>query len=256
MSEARFYEILLVVFAALAALTFPALFFITAPYGRHVKASFKGPTLHSTLGWVLMEAPSALVFALCYLLGDRRTEVTSIVFLVLWEAHYFHRAFVFPFRRRGAQRDMSALVAASAFFFTLTNSYLNGRYLFTFTPEHLTSGGWTGDVRFYAGIALFVAGYAINQWADHVLFNLRKPGETGYKIPRGGLYELISCPNYFGELIEWSGWALLTWSPAGLVFALWTAANLMPRARAHHRWYKERFPEYPARRRAMIPFLF
>lgn len=256
MDEARFYELLLLVFAALAALTFPALFFITAPYGRHLQASAKGLTIHSTLGWVLMEAPSSIGFALCYLLGDRKTEVTSIVFLLLWEAHYFHRAFIFPFRRRGGQRDMPLYVAASAFFFTLGNSYLNGRYLFSFAPAHLTSGGWTQDPRFYAGIALFVAGYAINQWADHVLFNLRKPGETGYKIPRGGLYELVSCPNYLGELIEWSGWALLTWSPAGLLFALWTAANLMPRARAHHRWYKERFPEYPAGRRAMIPFLF
>ena len=151
---------------------------------------------------------------------------------------------------------MPLYVVASAFFFTSINSYLNGRYLFSFAPPHLASSSWTSDPRFFIGIALFVAGYAINQWADHVLFHLRKPGETGYKIPRGGLYELISCPNYLGEIIEWSGWAILTWSPAGLLFALWTIANLLPRARSNHRWYKERFPEYPAKRRAIIPLLF
>ena len=58
------------------------------------------------------------------------------------------------------------------------------------------------------------------------------------------------------EIVEWLGWALLTWSPAGLAFAAWTMANLVPRARAHHRWYRERFPDYPARRKALVPGLF
>lgn len=255
--EARFYHLLLIGFAAIAVLVFPVLFFITAPYGRHGAAVSWGPRIRSTVGWVVMEVPSSIAFALCFFLGDRRTDAASILFLLLWEAHYFYRAFIFPFRLRGAdKRDMPAVIAVGAACFTLGNAYLNGRYLFTFTPPHLTRGGWTTDPRFLVGIALFVAGYAINHWADHVLLHLRKPGETGYKIPRGGLYEVISCPNYFGELIEWIGWACLTWSPAGLCFAIWTAANLMPRARSHHRWYRERFPDYPARRKAMIPFLF
>ena len=49
---------------------------------------------------------------------------------------------------------------------------------------------------------------------------------------------------------------MLTWSPAGLVFFLWTAANLVPRARSHHRWYQERFPDYPRERKAVIPWLY
>ncbi len=254
MTEARFHGLLLLGFAAVAVATFPVLFFITAPYGRHTDRSF-GPKINSTLGWVVMEAPSALVFVLCYLLGDRRGTTESIVFLLLWEAHYIHRAFIFPFRRRGGQREMPLVIAASAFTFTAINGYLNGRYLFTFTPPHIASGAWASDARFSLGAALFVLGFAINQWADHVLFNLRRPGESGYKIPRGGLYELVSCPNYLGEIIEWTGFALLTWSLPGLVFAAWTAANLLPRAIAHHRWYRRQFPDYPERRKAILPFI-
>jgi len=78
-------------------------------------------------------------------------------------------------------------------------------------------------------------------------------GETGYKIPHGGLFERVSCPNYLGEIIEWSGWALATWCLPGLSFAVWTFANLAPRARAHHRWYRAKFPEYPEERKALIP---
>ena len=34
-----------------------------------------------------------------------------------------------------------------------------------------------------------------------------------------------------------------------------SAANLVPRALATHRWYRERFPDYPQDRKALIPFV-
>lgn len=70
------------------------------------------------------------------------------------------------------------------------------------------------------------------------------------------LFKYVSCPNYLGEIIQWAGWALLTMSPAGLVFLIWTIANLAPRALAHHRWYKETFQDYPDERKALLPGLF
>jgi len=97
---------------------------------------------------------------------------------------------------------------------------------------------------------------ALNIDSSRRLLQLKKANPNDYSIPRGGLFRLVSCPNYLGEIIEWLGWALLTWSPAGLAFAAWTMANLVPRARAHHRWYRERFPDYPARRKALVPGLF
>jgi len=82
----------------------------------------------------------------------------------------------------------------------------------------------------------------------------RKPGEYG--IPRGGVFEFVSCPNYLGEILEWTGWAIATWSLPGLAFALWTAANLIPRAYANHAWYRKTFPDYPGKRKALIPFVY
>lgn len=95
----------------------------------------------------------------------------------------------------------------------------------------------------------------VNHHTDRVLMNLRRPGETGYLIPRDGLYRSVSCPNYFGEIVEWFGFALLTWSPAGLVFAVWTTANLLPRALSPMRGIKERFPDYPRERKALVPLI-
>ena len=64
-------------------------------------------------------------------------------------------------------------------------------------------------------------------------------------MPRGGFFRWVSCPNYLGEMLQWSGFALATWSLPGLSFALWTVANLLPRAVAHHRWYRREFADYP-----------
>jgi 3-oxo-5-alpha-steroid 4-dehydrogenase 1 len=43
---------------------------------------------------------------------------------------------------------------------------------------------------------------------------------------------------------------------AQVAFAVCTALNIGPRAIQHHRWYHTKFKgEYPAKRKALIPFL-
>ncbi len=116
---------------------------------------------------------------------------------------------------------------------------------------------WLIDPRFVLGTVLFFTGFMINQRADRTLLKLRESAEESgkYKIPYGGLYRYVSCPNYLGEIIQWTGFAMLTWSLPGLAFALYTMANVGPRALANHAWYQASFSNYPAQRRALIPFL-
>ncbi len=253
MSGMNFYDTLLYGFIVIALCTMPYLLRTTAPYGRHSRGGF-GPRLNSTLGWVLMEAPASLVPLGLFLAADDEHKRSPVVlaFLLLWQLHYFHRAFIFPFRRRGGA-PMPLVIPLTGILFNLGNTYLNWHYLLTLRSPY--PPGWFTEPRFLLGVAVFLGGFAINQHSDFILLHLRRPGETGYKIPYGGLYRLISCPNYLGELLEWVGWAVLTWSLPGAVFALWTAANLVPRALAHHRDYKRRFRDYPPERRALIPLV-
>ena len=146
---------------------------------------------------------------------------------------------------------MSSAVMGFGFLFNAANAYLNGRYLFTLSGGYMDK--WLVTPQFIVGVVLFLAGFIINRRADHILRNLRESGESGYKIPHGGLYRWISCPNYFGEMVTWIGWAVATWSLVGLAFAIWTIANLAPRARAHHTWYREHFTDYPSDRKALLP---
>jgi 3-oxo-5-alpha-steroid 4-dehydrogenase 1 len=252
MNELTLYHIVLGTMIGLALITFPVLFRVAAPYGRYTRASF-GPTLDRTVAWVLQEMPSALGIVILFLLGNRHGNPVAIAFLALWATHYFHRTFVFPFRLRGDRKRATVMTAGLAVLFNLGNVYINGRWLFTLAPPYPLA--WLWDPRFVAGVVLFAVGLAINVQSDTILIHLRRPGDTGYRIPEGGFFRWVSCPNYFGELIEWSGWALATWSLPGLVFALWSAANLVPRAWTHHQWYRKQFPDYPPSRRAVIPFL-
>jgi 3-oxo-5-alpha-steroid 4-dehydrogenase 1 len=108
---------------------------------------------------------------------------------------------------------------------------------------------------FIAGIILFFTGFVVNKIADEKLRRLRKENPSGYVLPGGWLFNYISSPHYFGEIIEWGGWALATWSLPGLAFFIFTIANLFPRAVSSHKWYRENFPEYPSDRKALIPFV-
>lgn len=112
-------------------------------------------------------------------------------------------------------------------------------------------------LRFVIGTVVFVTGMWINITSDRTLVRMKKENRGGYVIPRGGLFEFVSCPNYFGEVVEWLGWAVMTWSWAGVGFFLYTCSNLIPRARASHVWYGDKFKdEYPKTRKAVIPFVF
>lgn len=245
-------------FAAFAAVSFVSLQFVSAPYGRHLRDGW-GPKINATFGWVVMEAPSPLMFLACWLVAEpaRRYSATGLLFLILWQTHYIYRTFIFPFRRRGGQREMPLSIALMSIVFNLANGYLNGRWIYTLGPERPLA--WLTDPRFLVGLALFAFGYWINHQSDRILFDLRKSGTRGgggYSIPYGGFFRFVSCPNYFGELVEWTGWALCTFSPAGLAFALASAANLVPRARTHHRWYREKFADYPQERKAIVPLIY
>jgi protein-S-isoprenylcysteine O-methyltransferase Ste14 len=247
-----FYEMATRAVIALALCVFALLLVIDAPYGRHVSDRW-GPTLPAKLGWVLMEAPAPISMAVVFSRGPHATDALPLFFLGLFQLHYLNRAVLQPLMTRGTGRRTTLFIVVTAFVFNSLNGALIGLAL---SQVRVYDSTWLRDPRFIVGVATFAAGAAINLHSDSVLRSLRKPGESGYRVPEGGLYRWISCPNYLGEIIEWTGFALATWSLAGLAFALFTIANLAPRALANHRWYRERFDAYPTERRALVPGLF
>lgn len=254
MSASRMFQGLVLGWTALAVMVFAVLLLVTAPYGRHARRGW-GAVVGDGWGWVLMEAPATLSLPLWFALKGRPAAPIDWVWLGMWQSHYLYRALIYPAVRRSARRPMPLSVVTMGALFNGVNGYLNGRHLFSAAEPYPAT--WLSDGRFALGAALFVAGLATHVWADVRLRALRARGQnSGYGIPEGGLFRWVSCPNYLGEIVEWCGWALATWSLAGLSFAVWTAANLAPRARAHHRWYRQQFANYPPERRALLPGLW
>ena len=264
----RAYAITLVAIYAVAALVFIILFFVSAPYGRYQRRGW-GPEMHARLAWVVMELPAVIVIAACLLVASqsrvgvfserflgsfgRDALVAPLVFLGLWQVHYIYRTFVFPFLMRGGAKPFPVVLVLFAMLFNTANGFVNGYVLFLSGRPYLRA--WFADPRFVAGAALFVSGLCVHIAADRTLRRLRRRQSVGYAIPRGGLFELVSAPNYFGEIVQWCGWAVMTWSLAGLSFAVFTIANLLPRGIRHHQWYREHFADYPEERRAVVPYL-
>jgi protein-S-isoprenylcysteine O-methyltransferase Ste14 len=236
----------------LAVPTFLTLRMVTAPYGRYRRDGW-GPDLPARTAWVIMELPALLCFLVTYAHGTNRTAAAPMALFGLWQAHYLYRACCYPALLRPGQR-MPVPVVAMGIAFNVPNAWVNARWV-SAIGSYPDGAGWLTDPRFLAGIAIFCWGLWTHITADRTLRAMRRGGDTGYGVPRGGLYELVSCPNYLGEIVEWFGWALASWSPAGLAFAAYTCANLAPRALTHHAWYQRTFHDYPARRRALIPFL-
>jgi 3-oxo-5-alpha-steroid 4-dehydrogenase 1 len=240
---------------AVAVATSITMFFITAPYGRHTSEKW-GLMISNKAGWIIMEMPSLLIM-LCFLLfGTKSFNSFVWILFSLWIFHYINRTLIYPFRIKSTGKKMPLVIALSAIFFNTINAGLNGYYLSEIAPSDNYSSQWFFSAHFMIGVILFIAGISINWKSDTMLINLRKPSETGYKIPQGFLFDYITSPNLFGEIIEWTGFAIMAWNLPALSFLVWVFANLIPRAINHHDWYHRKFPDYPIDRKIIIPFIF
>ena len=245
------FNTIVLAWIALAVVLMPVQLFVTAPYGRHARSGW-GIGLPNRLGWFLMEAVSLVLFAALFLMGGSSKTAPMWIFFAAWIAHYANRSLIFPWRIRTRGKTMPLAIALGAAAFNVVNASLNGFYLGSLAHY---SNAWLADPRFVIGALLFLLGAAINIVSDNRLIRLRSGDTKGYVVPRGGLFEWVSCPNLFGEIVEWAGFAVMCWNLPAFSFAVWTAANLVPRALSHHAWYRAHFADYPPARRAVIPIL-
>ncbi|MDX9903392.1 MAG: DUF1295 domain-containing protein [Bacteroidales bacterium] len=250
--EKTTFDLLVWIWTATALIIFLVLLFVTAPFGRHSKRTW-GPIIPDRLGWIIMEIPAPMIFLGLVITGDAPKSVTVWIVTGLYLLHYFNRAIVYPLRIRTAGKVMPLVVALMAVFFNFVNAGFLGYYTGTLHTHYNVE--WLTDPRFIAGLLLFLTGMVINITSDEKLIHLRKNRSNGYRIPQGGLFEKVSCPNFMGEIIEWGGYAILCWSLPAFSFFVWTFCNLVPRGLSHHRWYKNYFPDYPAERKAVFPYI-
>jgi len=209
------FNIFTITWIAIAVILLPVLFMITAPYGRHSKNNW-GPAINNRMAWFYMEIPALVLFGWLVIRGGGIENPIVFVAFTLWMVHYINRTLIFPFRLKTKDKKMPLAIAVMGFFFNLINGFING-YGLGFMPVTYTFS-WFSDFRFISGLTLFILGFIVNIYSDNLLLRLRQKNGTQYSIPQGGLFRYISCPNFLGEIIEWAGFAFLTWGLQGLSF--------------------------------------
>lgn len=254
------YDSLLTAALALATSILLGAHLLNGPYGRFASSRL-GFNLDPRLGWFLMELPATVCFATFYFAGPRRFEPVPLCFLAIWCLHYGNRGFFFPLAMRsppGAKANFSVSILISGGIVTALHGYLNGAYFSRF-GEHY-SRAWLTDPRFIAGVSIYLVSIALNIHSDAIVRNLRTKqelaaGDRVYRVPHGGLFRWVSSPAYLAEICAWIGFAIACWSLAAVFILVVSIGNLVPRALATHRWYRERFADYPPDRKALMPFV-
>uniref|UniRef100_A0A8C5QLQ9 3-oxo-5-alpha-steroid 4-dehydrogenase n=1 Tax=Leptobrachium leishanense TaxID=445787 RepID=A0A8C5QLQ9_9ANUR len=226
---------------------------LPAPYGKHVENDKKQEYIMvpAKYAWFIQEVPSFLVPVLVVLYSQNFHTLGCKMLLWMFCLHYFHRSFIYAAFTRGGPAPLHIVIMAVIF--CSFNGFLQGHclvYVASYSQE------WCRDIRFVSGVLIFIIGMAINIHSDHILRNLRKPEERTYKIPRGGMFDYVSGANFLGEIVEWFGYAIATWTFPAFAFAFFTLGSIGPRAYHHHRYYLQTFKDYPKERKALIPFIF
>ena len=257
----QLYRDALIFIVVMGIITFVVTLMGEGGYGRHLKSN--KATMPAKTAWLLFECPQLFAFALTYWLVVGSPSLPSVCLFAVWQCHYVYRGLIYPLRRRDAGQRFPLVNVVMGFVFNALNGFVNA-YAVSHAA-HLQSAAWLGQPVFWLGAGVAALGWVTNFQADNILLNLRSPGAAQgaaqgveaprYKIPYGGAFRWVSSANYLGEIVWWLGWALMCNTAAGWVFWFFTLSNLVPRAWNNHRWYLQKFPDYPKDRKAVLPYL-
>lgn len=249
------FNTFLIVMAAVALVVFVALYFVEAGYGYLFNPKFGAP-VPNRAGWVMMESPVFIVMTVLWLVSDCTWQAVPLVLFLLFQTHYLQRSFIFPMLLRGRSKMPLSIVLLGMTFNTL-NALMQGGWIFFVAPDGYYDD-WFSKPYIYIGGAVFIFGMVVNLHSDYIIRHLRQPGDTRHYIPRGGMFRYVSSANYFGEIMEWVGFAIASWSWAGVVFVWWTFANLAPRSASLYKRYESEFGEEfsKLKRKRIIPFIY
>ncbi|KAL6762799.1 3-oxo-5-alpha-steroid 4-dehydrogenase-domain-containing protein [Haematococcus lacustris] len=175
--------------------------------------------------------------------------------LAYWSLHYTKRiAETFLVHKFGHETmPVFNLVRNCLYYwgFAAFVSYFNNHPRYTAPPL----------VQTQAALALALLCQLAN-WRCHVILaNLRKPGEKGYKIPRGFLFNFITCANYTAEIWGWTCFSVAVQALPAAIFTLVGAAQMTQWALQKHARLRKTFDgkegreKYPRRWIVLPPLL-
>ncbi|XP_058216029.1 steroid 5-alpha-reductase DET2-like [Rhododendron vialii] len=174
-------------------------------------------------------------------------------FLLLKSAltiHFFKRILEVLFVHKfsgGMVLDSAILISGAYFSLAASMIYV----------QHLTEGLPQPSIDLkYQGVVIFLVGISGNFYHHYLLSKLREKGDRGYKLPKGGLFNLVLCPHYLFEILAFWGIFFVSQTALSLSCALGVALYLAGRSFVTRKWYLSKFENFPGEVKALVPFVF
>ncbi|KVI07405.1 hypothetical protein Ccrd_014237 [Cynara cardunculus var. scolymus] len=108
----------------------------------------------------------------------------------------------------------------------------------------------------YIGLIVFTLGIFGNFYHHNLLAKLRKPNEKVYKIPQGGLFNLVICPHYLFEILVFWAFYFISQTPMAFACAFGDSIYLISRSYMTRKWYVNKFEDFPKNVKCVIPYVF
>jgi very-long-chain enoyl-CoA reductase len=182
---------------------------------------------------------------------DTMSDVAKMA-VYCWVAHFAKREFETAFVHKFSRPTMP-----------LSNLFKNCTYYWTFGavigyPLCHPSFTAPGETQVQVGLAIFVLCELGNLYT-HLKLSSMRPAELSKKreIPKGFMFDLVACPNYFFEVMSWVGFSVMTNLLFSYLFTLVGFLQMADWAMKKHKGYKKTYDkEYTKlRRKAIIPFI-
>lgn len=173
-----------------------------------------------------------------------------------WCFHYFKRILetFFVHRFSHSTSPISNVFRNCAYYWTF------GAYVAYYVNHPLYTP--VGDTQMKLGFAFGILCQVSNFYCHLILRSLRPAdGSGGYQIPKGFLFNIVTCANYTTEIYQWIGFNIATQTVAGYVFVVVAASIMTNWAFAKHRRLRKLFdgkdgrPKYPRRWVILPPFI-
>ncbi|TQD85176.1 hypothetical protein C1H46_029264 [Malus baccata] len=167
--------------------------------------------------------------------GDRVIHPVQTYALYYWCFHYFKRIMETFFVHRFSHATSP-----------LSNVFRNCAYYWSFgafIAYYLNHPLYTpvSDLQMKIGFGIGIICQISNFYCHILLRNLRSPdGNGGYQIPRGFLFNIVTCANYTTEIYQWLGFNIATQTVAGYIFLIVAASIMTNWALAKHRRLKKK----------------
>lgn len=144
---------------------------------------------------------------------------------------------------------LGSIILITLFYFSAAASMIVVHYLSLGLPEPSI------DLK-YLGLIIFTLGIVGNYYHHNLLSKLRKNNEKEYKIPQGGLFNLVICPHYLFEIIVFVGISFISQTHLAFACTFGDSIYLIARSYETRKWYVNKFEDFPKHVKCVIPYIF